>query len=199
MTLVNHQSTGVEELLDVIEEVLIDNINDALAEIYARRELSDIARADRRGLDYVALTYETVPADHFHIGNFPSLVLEEIPPDQYPYIVLTVEDFVPDAEDIRQDHINVYRDALIVHCLAKSNIEEGPEVVFRRAIRMGEAVFMTLGTDPVTSGMLSTFSNPTRGQHSIPWTSNHKGRGENSWYQAVGMSYAIKNYTTMYD
>jgi hypothetical protein len=199
VTLVNYQSTGVEELLDVIETVLIDNINDALAEIYARRELSDIARAERRGEDYVALTYETVPPDHFHIGNFPSLVLEEVSPDEYPYIVLTIEDFVPDAEDIRQDHINVYRDALVVHCLAKSSNDEGPEIVFRRAVRMGEAVFMVLGTDPATSSLLGTFSNPTRGQQSIPWTSNHKGRGENSWYQAVGMSYAIKSYSSMYD
>jgi hypothetical protein len=199
VTLVNYQSTGVEELLDVIETVLIDNINDALAEIYARRELSDIARAERRGEDYVALTYETVPPDHFHIGNFPSLVLEEVSPDEYPYVVLTIEDFVPDAEDIRQDHINVYRDALVVHCLAKSSNDEGSEIVFRRAVRMGEAVFMVLGTDPATSRLLGTFSNPTRGQQSIPWTSNHKGRGENSWYQSVGMSYAIKSYSSMYD
>lgn len=199
MTIIHHQSTGVEELLDTFEVVLIDQINDALTEVYARRELSDIARAERRGETYEPITYETVAADHFHLGNFPSLVLEEIPPDSYPYIVLTIEDFVPDAEDIRQDHINVYRDALIVHCLAKSTDEEGPEVVFRRAIRMGEAVFMTLGTDPVTSRMLGAFSNPTRGQHSIPWTSNHKGRGDDFWCQAVGMSYAIKNYTTMLD
>jgi hypothetical protein len=197
--LVNHRSTGVEELLDQIEIVLIDSINDALAEVYARRELSDIARAERRGVDYVALSYEQVPSDHFHIGNFPSLVLEEVPPDAYPYLVLTVEDFMPDAEDIRQDHINVYRDALVVHCLAKSSDEEGPEVVFRRAVRMGEAVFLALGTDPVVSRLLGTFSNPTRGQQSIPWTSQHKGRGNNSWYQAVGMSYAIKSYSTMYD
>jgi hypothetical protein len=196
---IHQRSTGIEELLDLVEIALVENINDALVEIYARRELSDIARAERRGLDYTALTYEEIPPDHFHTGNFPSLVLEEIGPDDYPYVVLTIEDFTPDAEDVRQDHINVYRDALVVHCLAKSNSDEGPEVVFRRAVRMGEAVFLTLGTNAVTSRLLGTFSNPTRGQQSIPWTSDHKGRGADIWYQAVGMSYAIKSYTTVFD
>lgn len=199
MTVIIQRSTGIEELLDLVEEVLIDGLNDALTEVYARREQADMDRAARRSIAYVALTYEQVPDDHYHVGNFPSLVLEEVPPDEYPYIVLTIEDFMPDAEDPRQDQVNVYRDALVVHCLAKATTAEGPEAVFRRAVRMGEAVYLALGSDPSMSRALGTFSNPTRGQHSIPWTSQHKGRGINFWYQAVGMSYAIKSYSTMYD
>jgi hypothetical protein len=199
MTVIAHQSTGIEELIDAVEAVLIPAINDALAEVYARREQADEARATRRGVEYVPLTYEEVPPDHFHSGNFPSLVLEEISPDDYPFIVLTIEDFVPDPEDISQDHLNVYRDALVVHCLAKASDEEGPEVVFRRAVRMGEAVFLTLASAPELRRALAQFSNPQRGQQSIPWTSQHKGRGANSWYQSVGMSYAIKSYTSIYD
>lgn len=199
MSVIAYRSTGVEELLDVVETILIRDINDALDEVYARREEADIARATRRQQEYVPVSFEYVVPDHFHTGNFPSLVLEEIPPDDYPFIVLTIEDFVPDAEDIAQDHLSVYRDALVVHCLAKSTDEEGAEVVFRRAVRMGEAVFVTLASATELRRALAQFSNPTRGQHSIPWTSQHKGRGADSWYQSVGMSYAIKSYTTIYD
>jgi hypothetical protein len=199
MSFIAIRSTGVEEILDLVEDVVIANINDALDEVYHRRADSDVARAARRDVEYEPLTYEPVPPNHFHTGNFPSLVLEEVPPSAYPYIVLTIEEFVPDPEDLRTDHLNVYRDALVVHCLAKASNTEGPEVVFRRAVRMGEAVFLTLGGDPQMSRMLGAFSNPTRGQHSIPWTSQHKGRGVDFWYQSVGMSYAIKSFTSMFE
>ena len=185
-------STGVEELLDAVEEVLIRDINEALATVYGRSVDRDIARAERRGVEYVALTYDEVPPDHFHTGNFPSLVLEEIPYDAYPYIVLTIEDYAPSAEDLLMDQIDVYRENLVVHCLAKADPDEGSEIVFRRAIRMGEAVYLTLASEPSLRSALAAFSNPQRGQHSIPWTAPHKGRGEDYWYQAVGTTYALR-------
>lgn len=188
-------STGTEELLDVVEEVLIRDINDALAQVYERNVERDEARAVRRGVEYVALTYDEVPPDHFYTGNFPSLVLEEIPYDSYPYIVLTIEEYAPSAEDLLMDQINVFRENLVVHCLAKANPEEGSEIVFRRAIRMGEAVYLTLASEPTLRSALAAFSNPQRGQHSIPWTAPHKGRGEDYWYQAVGTTYSLRNRT----
>jgi hypothetical protein len=148
---------------------------------------------------YIPLTYDDIPPDHFHTGNFPSLVLEEVPEEAYPYIVLTVEDYIPDIEDARQDHLNVFRENLVIHCLAHATPEEGSEVVFRRAVRMAEAVYLCFASDPTMQSALSGISNPTRGQHSIPWTYQFKGRGENHWFQAVGTSYAIKNYSSMYD
>jgi hypothetical protein len=188
-------STGTEELLDAVEEVLIENINDALAQVYARNVERDQARAMRRGVEYVALTYDEVPPDHFYTGNFPSLVLEEIPRDAYPYIVLTIEEYAPSAEDLLMDQINIFRENLVVHCLAKADPDEGSEIVFRRAIRMGEAVYLTLASEPSLRSALAAFSNPQRGQHSIPWTAPHKGRGEDYWYQAVGTTYALRNRT----
>jgi len=188
-------STGTEELLDAVEEVLIENINDALAQVYERNVERDQARAMRRGVEYVALTYDEVPPDHFHTGNFPSLVLEEIPRDAYPYIVLTIEEYAPSAEDLLMDQINIFRENLVVHCLAKADPDEGSEIVFRRAIRMGEAVYLTLASEPSLRSALAAFSNPQRGQHSIPWTAPHKGRGEDYWYQAVGTTYALRNRT----
>lgn len=199
MSQVVSKSTGVEEVLDEIEAVLIPEINPALAEVYERREQADKDRATRRQIEYVPLEYDEVPPSHFHTGNFPSLVLEEVPRDSYPYIVLTIDDYSVDPEDPRHDHMSVFRDAVAVHCLAKASPEEGSEVVFRRAIRMGEAVFLALASNPSMQKRLGGLSNPLRGQPSIPWTYQEQGLGEDWWYQAVGTSYAIKTYTSMYD
>ena len=49
------QSTGVEELLDEVEAVLIRDINETLAYVYERREAADQARATRRGVNYVPI------------------------------------------------------------------------------------------------------------------------------------------------
>lgn len=193
------QSTGVEEALDEIEVVLIRDINPALDEVYSRRVQSDKDRAERRQIPYVAIEYEEVPPSHFHTGNFPSLVLEEVPKDAYPYVVLTIDDYTADPADAQNDHMNVYRDAVVVHCLAKASPQEGSEVVFRRAVRMGEAVFLALASDSSMQKRLGGLSNPLRGQPSIPWTYQDKGRGKDWWYQAVGTSYAIRTYTSMYD
>jgi hypothetical protein len=199
MSRVIAKSTGVEELLDEMEIVLIRDINEALAEVYARRQQSDIDRAQRRGVNYVPMEYDEVPTDHFHTGNFPSLVLEEVPPESYPYIVLTIEDYSPDPESAAHDQMNVYRDAISVHCLASATPEEGSEIVFRRAVRLGEAVFLSLMSDGQMSRRLASLSNPVRGQASVPWTYRKEGRGEKHWFQAVGTQFAIKNYTSMFD
>jgi hypothetical protein len=204
---------GTEEILDVIERVLITDINPALAAVYDRRVALDQARAELRGEPYVPLEYEDVPPTHVWIGNFPSVVLEEVGPEAYPYVAVTTDDFNPDAEDGRLDHSSVYRMPFTVHCLVKATPEDGLDsgidydphgidpasnIVFRRAVRMSEAVFLALGSNADTARMIQGFSNPLRGQQSIPWRYQHKGRGPNFWFQAVGTSYAIKAYTTMH-
>ena len=198
---------GTEEVLAVIESAIIRDINEALAVIYERRVQADQDRAALRGEPYVPLDYEEIPPSHVYVGNFPSLVLEEVGPEAYPYIAVTVEDYVPDAEDIRLDHVDVYRSGFTVHCLAKSkeqgdlnsvNIDAASDIVFRRAVRMGEAVHLVLNQDSDASRLISGSSNPTRGQQSLPWTYQHNGRGPSFWFQAVGTSYAIKSYTSPY-
>jgi hypothetical protein len=195
---------GTEELLDMVESAIIRDINDALAVVYERRATADEARAVLRGEVYVPLVYEEVPSSHVWIGNFPSLVLEEVGPEAYPYIAVTTEDYVSDAEDARNDQVDVRRHGFTVHSLAKSKpegdvngvgIDYASHIVFRRAVRMGEAVHLVLHQDPATSRLLSGSSNPVRGQQSLPWTYQHKGRGPGFWFQAVGTTYAIKSYT----
>lgn len=197
---------GTEEMLDMIESAIIRDINEALAAVYDRRTEADQARAELRGEVYAPFEYEDVPPSHVWVGNFPSLVLEEIGPDAYPYIAVTPDDYSPDAEDLRHDHVDVFRNGFTVHCLAKAapegdvngtGIDYASEIVFRRAVRMGEAMHLVLNQDPTTSRLLSGSANPMRGQQSLPWTYQHLGRGPNFWFQAVGTTYAIKSYTGM--
>ena len=198
MTRIFSQSTGTEELLDEVETVLISDINDALDQVYNRQEASDQARALRRNIPYFPIEYEYVPPDHFHTGNFPSISLEEVPLDSYPYIVLTIEGYTPNPESARDDHKNVYDDILVVHCLAQASLEEGSETVFRRSVRMGEAVYIALMSNTAMEKKLSASANPVRGQTSLPFTSNYKGRGDKWWFQSCGTQYSIKSYTSMW-
>jgi hypothetical protein len=196
---------GTEELLDLIESAIILNVNDALSVVYERRVPLDQARAELRGVPYEPLEYDEVPPGHVWAGNFPSTVLEEVGPEAYPYIAITLDDYVPDAEDLMQDHVNVYRNGFTVHSLAKADpegvaegqgIDPASDKVLRRAIRMAEAVHLVAYQDPSLSRLISGSSNPTRGQHSLPWRYQKDGVGPNLWFQAVGTTYAIKSYTT---
>ena len=211
--LISEAALGTEEALDIIEAVIITDVNDCLEVVYERRVAPDQARAELRGEPYVPLEYEEVPPSHVWVGNFPSMVLEEVGPESYPYIAVTTEDYTPDGENPRLDQMNVYLIGFTVHCLAKaipeseynSGIDNDPhpidpasDHVFRRAVRMSEAVFLALGSNAKTARLISGVSNPLRGQPSLPWTYQHKGRGTNFWFQAVGTSYAIKAYTTMH-
>ena len=203
--LLSENLLGTEDILAIVESAIILGINDALEVVYERRVQADKDRAELRGEVYVPLVSEEVPPSHVHVGNFPSLVLEEVGPEDYPYIAITIEDYAPEAEDPRNDHVDVYRSGFTVHCLARATPEDsegmdatGSDTVFRRAVRMGEAVFLVLHQDPAASRLISGNSNPIRGQQSLPWTYQHNGVGPNFWFQAVGTSYAIKSYTTTF-
>lgn len=187
---------GLEEIFDIIALAIITDINPAIQTVYERRYPLDQALAEARGIDFTPISYEEVPANHVHIGNFPSMAFDEVPPEEYPYIALTLEDYSPDPEDAAQDHMNVFRDGIVVHCLSNASEAEGSEVVFRRSCRMAEAVFIVLASNSTTQRMLSGLSNPMRGRPSIPWRYQRDGHGENGWFQAIGTQYQIKSYTT---
>lgn len=197
--LLGNSELGTEQLFDVIETVLIEKINDTLAQVYADREAADRARAARRQVEYEVMEWDEIPPQHFHVGNFPKLTLAEVPPEMYPYVVLAVEDIVPDSESGRQDHRTVLRQSLTVHSLAKADEDEGSEVAYRRALRMGAAVHRLLMQDMRTASLLSGVASPSRAQASVPWTYAEEGRvDKTNWYQAVGINYVLKVYTTPY-
>lgn len=197
--LIYTSSLGVEDFLDDVKTVVIRDINDALKAIYERRSELDKANAVKWGVEYVPLEYDEVDPANVFVANFPRKSLEEVEKETYPYIVLTVEDYAPDPEDSRNDQVNVYRDGLSVHCLAQASVDEGSEVVFRRAIRMAEAVYVVLMSDSVMKRRLSSVSNPQRGTPSVPFTHKFKGRGDDFWFQAYGTFYAVKTYMANLD
>lgn len=199
MPQVIQSALGLEEIFDVVAIAIISDVNSALETVYERRLPLDQALAEARGIDFDSFDYEEIPATHVHIGNFPSLAFDEVAPDEYPYIALTLEDYSPDPEDALQDHMNVFRDGIVVHCLSRASEAEGPEIVFRRSCRMAEAVFIVLASNSSTQKMLSGLSNPVRGRPSIPWRYQSEGYGENGWFQAIGTQYQIKSYTSMID
>jgi hypothetical protein len=197
MPQVINSALGLEEIFDVIALVIIEDINPALEKVYERRFDLDKTMAEAKGIDFEPIDYEEVPSDHIHVGNFPSLVFDSVPVKEYPYIALTLEDYSPDPEDALQDHMNVFRDGIVVHCLSVASELEGPEIVFRRSCRMAEAVFIALASNNQTQRMLSGLSNPVRGRPSIPWRYQFEGYGDNYWFQAIGTQYQIKSYTTV--
>jgi hypothetical protein len=200
MSRILQHTLGAEEFMDVIEIALVNDLDEALSAVYEVQAPRDMARALRRGIEYVPITWDVVPPDHFHVGNFPRLTLEQVPPEFYPYIVLAIEDMVPDAESATQDHVSVFRQALAVHSLASATPDEGSEIVYRRAIRMAVAVYNVLTSNPSTAALLRGLTNPTRGQSSIPWTYRAEGKTDKKmWFQSIGLSFALKTYTTQYD
>jgi hypothetical protein len=189
---------GIEEIMDAMALVLISDVNEALQTVYDRRALRDQELADAKGIEFEPIILEEIIPTHIHVGNFPKLVFDEVPPENYPYLALTLEDYSPDPEDASQDHMNVTRDAIVVHSLAKATESEGGEIVFRRAVRMAEAVFICLASNLRTQRLLSGLSNPTRGRASVPWKYQHQGHGKEHWFQAIGTQYAIKSYTSLH-
>jgi hypothetical protein len=88
MSRILQHTLGAEEFMDVIEIALVNDLDEALSAVYEVQAPRDMARALRRGIEYVPITWDVVPPDHFHVGNFPRLTLEQVPPEIYPYIVL---------------------------------------------------------------------------------------------------------------
>jgi hypothetical protein len=80
-----------------------------------------------------------------------------------PYVVLAIEDALPDSENARQDHVSVFRQALAVHSLASATEEEGSEIVYRRALRMGEAVHLVMSRNMTCKRLLRGNAEPDTG------------------------------------
>jgi hypothetical protein len=187
MSLVYQTGIGIEEVAD--------RINAALAAQETFWEQADRDRAAFRGVEYVRINLEPVSPDSFHIGNIPSLVKEEIPKDQYPYIAITPTDMVPDPADAENDHINVHRSGVGIHSVAKASPVEGPEFAFRRAARMAEAIYSVVVGDKDLKRMLQGLSNPLRAQLSETFVFQPGGHGDDWFWQAAGTQWAVKSYS----
>lgn len=199
MSLLSGNTIGIENLLDDVEKVIMGSINDSLAFVYTARAPQDEERAAQRGEVYLKIEYDQVAPNHIYVGWVPSFVDQEVSLESYPYLAFTWENYMPDPEDAGQDHRTVTRQALTIHALVTATQKEGPEIAFRRAVRMSEAVFISLASDPSMQKKLSGLSNPTSAQPSVPFVTQYNGHGDKFWFQAVGTSYAVKSYSSQYD
>lgn len=193
-----YQGIGIEALVDDISGTLRAKLNAQLDVQAAKWAPLDQARAAEAGVSYTPITLEPVDPASFHVGNVPSLVRDDLALDDYPYVAVTFEDAAPDPENDRHDHMNVLRDALTIHAIAKAEKSaDGAEIVFRRAARMAEAIYAVVMGDSKLSRMLTGVSNPMRVELSQPFLFNPEGLEDQDWFWlAAGTQYAIKNYTT---
>jgi hypothetical protein len=188
---------GIEDLVDLMVDTLEAKLNDQLAVIAAMRDPLDEARAARRGVPYVPITLDPIPPTGFHTGSVPSFIMgDDLEPGAYPYVAVTFDDESPDPEDARHDHLNVYRNILMIHTIAKATLAEGPEFAWRRAVRMSEAAYRVVQGDAQLKRVEKGASNPMRALISEPFRVSIDGIDDNDFlWQTAGAQYVAKNYT----
>lgn len=190
---------GVEQLADEIEDALRDKLNDQLTVTEATWEPIDRARATRRQQRYIPVTLDPVLPDAFYFGSLPSLMAgDDLSPNDFPYVAVTVEDISPHPEDSVSDHLNVFLGTMTVHGLAKADTTEGrniaAELVVRRALRMSEAIYAVISSS--LSRRLAGLSNPQRVRASEPFVFNPEGREDTEWFWSAAFTqWGIRNYT----
>lgn len=182
---------------------MIESFNDQLAVQQEIWDELDKARADRLNVDWEQVVLEEVPATprdefptgNYHIGSIPSFVMSDDRVDNYPMLVVMPGRTVPDPEDASADQYDVYQNAVAIHAFGRAAPEEGPEVAYRRVMRMAEAVHSVVKSAPLRR-IVSGVSGPALVERSEPWFFPAlDGHGEDWCWQAVMHQYQIKNYS----
>lgn len=203
--LIFEDNVAIEFVIDIVETTLRADLNDMLEVIEEEWVDHDQIRAISRGTDYHRITLEPITAGNFDAGSIPSLITDPDALESFPNVALVPEDIVPDPEDQRQDNRNVYMNGLSIHSLAKAPpdagftgglVSDAVELAFRRAVRTAQAIDRVIRKDAKLSRVVQSVSNPQRVRVSepFPFTPSATGVGEDWWWQAAGMQYAIKNY-----
>lgn len=197
------EGLGTEEIIDEVFVTVRSRFNDMLAIQQDLGDERDKELAQRLGVDWEQVVLEEVPVEprdgfpygNYHIGSIPSFVQIEDRVDHYPMIVVMPGRTTPDPEDASADQYNIYSNAVAIHCFARANPQDGPEVCYRRAMRMAEAVHqLTISTD--LRKIVSGVSGPLLVDRSEPWFfPAQDGHGEEWCWQAVMHQYQIKNYS----
>lgn len=195
------EGLGTEEITDLVDVVMRDTINDAIAYQEERMQEHDAMRAAALGVPHVPLTVERIPPGNFHVGAIPSFVQTEDRVEAYPMLVTRNGRTTPDAEHARMDGYGVYQNALMIDTFARCDPDEaeGPqraEIAWRRAMRMAEAVHHVICTDPRVARKVAGVAGPILVERSEPWYFMAvDGHGEDWVWVAVMHMYQIKNYS----
>lgn len=188
------EGIGIEQLIDTVEFKLREQLAGALELQAERWEALDQARADARGEVYEEITLQPPDAHSYYAFSLPSLVRNDLPLNDFPYVAIIPDDSTPSAEDASMDQLNVRQNMVSIHAIAKSSKSEGAEFAGRRAARMAEAIYAVASTDRDLRHMLQGISNPMRIRVSEPFIFNPEGLEDQDWYwQAAGSQYSVKN------
>lgn len=185
---------GIEEIIDDFEVALMASLNDNIPVVNDLLEPRDQARAERRGIEYVALVVEPIEPQNFHQLSIPSFVEDGGKKSAYPLLAIVPGQFGQDAESPRQDHFDVLNQFVTVHVFAKANPSEGPDIGGRRAIRLIECVYRVVNKSDELRRRLRQHGELTSGRVSEPWLfPPEDGAGEDWYWQAAYAEFRIKN------
>jgi len=188
--LVDQGTTGLEEIQREALYVLMDNLNDALADMEAYWAPKDEALALRLGIDYVPTTLEPVIPTNFHEGHRPSLI--GAPIDRYPNVAVMCFRAAPSAESAAYDHMESYRDALWVEVMVKSQVSE--EECNRRIHRMASAANLCMMAHKTLNGSVSGMDTAPTTNISDLFKRKEKASGYGpEWYwQGARLDYTVR-------
>lgn len=189
-----YEGLGIEELVDVVLGVLRDKMDEAIAYQQTKgnaRDLSNWIAIGNDPDDFLATTLDAVPVSNFHAGSLPSFIQSDDRTENYPLVAVVPGRIAPDPEDVMMDQMGVVQNFVSIHVFAKAS---DPNLSWRKAIRMAEAVFQ------ITSGDLrinkKIRKTPNNVIFSEPWKfyANGEDHGSELWWFAIGTEYQIKNY-----
>jgi len=199
------EGLGTEEVLDEVFNVMYLHFNDELA---VQQDVGNQLDADRATLLGVGVpTVELEPVDstpkdgfpygNFHIGSIPSFVQTEDRVANYPMLVVAPGRTIPDPENVMTDQYDVFQNGVSIHCFARASLEQGVEMVYRRVMRMAEAVHNVVNSTSLRRIVAGT-SGPILVDRSEPWRFPHEdGHGDDWYWMAVMHQYQVKNYSHM--
>lgn len=188
------EGLGIEELVDLVDIVLRDKFDDALAYQQAKGDAHDLDRWVLLGNDpdeFTELLLDSVNASNFHAGSIPSFIQSGDREELYPLVATVPGRIVPDPEDALMDQMGIVQNLISIHVFAKA---DDPQLSWRKSIRMAEAVYQIITTDNRVKGKVQR-KTPNTVIFSEPWRfyANGEDHGAELWWFATGMEFQIKN------
>jgi len=190
MTLTSSSIIGLEQIQREAFFVLFDGLNDAITEIAAEMEASDLEFAAKTGRDYVATTIEAVANDQFYEGHRPSLI--SAPIESYPNCSVWAASAKESAESEYMDHTDIFINELFVEIIVKASPTEDEDVVNKRCIRTTEAAHFCLVSNQSLNGVVTAFTAmPNVNLSEVFKRKESTGYGEDWFWQAARLDYVI--------
>jgi hypothetical protein len=187
-----YEGMGIEQLVDAIDLVFRDKFDEAIAYQQVKGDVHDQERASALGVVWDQIVLDLVPATNFHAGSLPSFIQSDDREDRYPLVATVPGRIAPDPEDLMMDQMGVVQNYISIHCFAKA---DDPNLSWRKAIRMAEAAYQIVTTDPRICGKVLR-KTPNNVLLSEPWLfyANGEDHGAELWWFAVGQEIQVKNY-----